>query len=314
MNLLSLKNIYLFLFISVLFITCKPNKEINIAYPEGGYPYPKNISSEDSNFYFLPIQKRVGRRDSITICCLSPIYSGFNEQNLSLESPTGDIFRFVLDGWDAMITLQQNKIEVKELTSSPVESTPDENKLDSIEKLHYGLFDVQYQLSDEKFPKWKRKSIDSLLKLYPQLFDPGYYLKLVSKVYPYKKQFDYTKKETKISGGQFKQIVNLINKSGYWDKAYYSVDCDIIGGEGVFIEAIVKRKYQCIFYKLCPEDSSDIKNAYNLVLKYGAIENGKLGRQDTVPVRSNQKVEVRELNLTELKEEKSTSEPKKKKS
>ena len=276
-----------------------------IAYSEGGYPYPTKITGQDSNFYFLPIQKLIGRRDSIIICQYAEIYSGFNEPNLSIGPPKEDIFRFALDGWSsAMITLTKDKIIIKEPTSGFHYDSPNENVLDSIERLHYDLFDVQFRLSDERFPVWRKRYIDSLLKVYPKLFDPAYYLKLQSKVFSIKRQFEYTRKETRITNDQFKHIIKLINESGYWKSPYYRMDCSIMDGEGIFFESITKEKYQSIFYKLCPEDTSGIRKAYNEVLKTAGVEDGKLGRQDSVSRWSTtEKVEVRELKLTEGKPE-----------
>ena len=312
MNFLSIKVYYLLLISLFAFISCDDDEFV---YPEGGYPYPKNTAANDTNFYFLPIRNSIGRRDSIFILIEKTMYTSFNEPNLSIAPPDEDLFRFYYTGWPgdyAIITLTKDKIIIKEAKKGSPYKAPDENILDSIEQLHIDLFDIQYRLSDPKFPQWRKKYIDSLEKIYPLLFNSAYYVELLNKQFSIVQPFEYSKKEIRISVSKFKKIVALINNSDYWKSPFNKADCSDMDGEDIFLEAITKHKYQCIFHELCSDDTSNLRKAYNEVLKYAGIEDGKLGRQDTILARSTEKVEVRELQLQELKEEPAPK-PKKKK-
>jgi hypothetical protein len=316
MKRLSAKTIFLLYWILFL-IACQHSE--NITYPEGGYPYLKSSLPQDSSFYYFPLRNHVDRRDSISMLEGKIWYSAFQEPNLSLNPPKEDFFRFLYFGWPddfAIISLSKNKIIIKEVitdTAAQVKSgmqkvastfrAPDETILDSIERLHYELFGQQYNLSDPKFPSWRKKYFDSLKKVYPRLFDPSYYIQLKEKVFSKLQPFDYTIKEVKISETQFKNIIGLINNSGFWKKPFYNEDCSVMDGESIYIEAITKQKYKSISFRLCPEDSLDLRKAYSLALKYAGIEDGKLGRQDKVSrAVSIEKVEARPMKLTELKE------------
>lgn len=186
--------------------------------------------------------------------------------------------------------MTKDKIIIKEAVDGLPYKAPDEKILDPTEKLHYKLFDTQYRLSDPKFPAWRRIYIDSLLKVYPYLFDPAYYLKLTHKLFSITQPFEYSKKEIEISSSKFNKIVNIINNSGYWKRPYYNEDCNLMDGEGIFFEAITKQKYKSIYFTLCPDDSSELRNAYNEVLKYAGVEDGKLGRRDTIAVSQMKKL------------------------
>jgi len=122
--------------------------------------------------------------------------------------------------------------------------------------------------------------------------------------------FEYSKKEIEISTSVSNKIVNIINNSGYWKRPYYNEDCNIMDGSGFFLEAITKQKYKSIYFTLCPDDSSDLRKAYNEVLKYAGIKNGKLGRRDTIPVKSTAQIETREVKMVELKPETKTKKKK----
>src|SRR5687767_14805719 len=136
MRFLSIKILCPLLFISLLAsISCKDDE---IVYPEGGYPYLENITSRDSDFYFLPIRPTLTRKDSFKITpSFKDLFRGFDEQNLSLLPPQEDIFRLIYTGSfgdHAVIRLMKNKIEIKVAKSGSFELAPDQTKLNAIEK------------------------------------------------------------------------------------------------------------------------------------------------------------------------------------
>jgi hypothetical protein len=294
--------------LSFYFTACKSDENLNIVYPEGGYPYLNDVKPVDSNFYFLPVRHTISRSDSIFVLNYKKIFKSFNEPNLSLGPPAEDIFRFTYEcpflGEWAIITLTKDKIIIKENKSGSPYKAPNEEVLDSIEKLHYYLLESYYPLTEAKFPVWRKKHIDSLLKVYPQLLEPGYYMKLQEKVFSVnQKPLEYSLKSIKIPRSKYLYIIQLINESGYWNMQYDVENCSIMDGSGFSLEAITKNKYKCTVFTLCPDDTSSLKEAYNEVLKYAGVDYGKLGREDTTKLIEHDKIEVREIPLIELKQE-----------
>lgn len=292
-----------------VFTACKSDENLKIVYPEGGYPYLNDIKPEDSNFYFLPVRHTLSRRDSIIVLNYKKIFKAFNELNLSLDPPAEDIFRFTYEcpfiGEWTIITLTKDKIIIKEKKSGSPYKAPNEVALDSIEKLHYNLLESYYPLTEAKFSEWRKKHIDSLIKDYPQLLEPGYYIKMQEKVYSEnQKPLEYSLKSIKIPRSKYQYIIQLINESGYWNMQYDVENCSIMDGSGFFLEAITKNKYKCTVFTLCPDDTSSLKEAYNEVLKYAGVDYGKLGREDTTTKIEHDKIEVREIPLKELKQKK----------
>ena len=141
MSSFSSKINYLLLFILLFAIISCNNEEI--VYPEGGYPYLKNVAKDDTNFYFLPIRNTIDRRDSINVLFEKYVYTSFNEPNLSIVPPAEDLFRFKYYGWpgdEAIIALFKDKIVIKEKKIGSPYNAPNKNALDSLEQLHYNLF------------------------------------------------------------------------------------------------------------------------------------------------------------------------------
>lgn len=301
MNSLSAKIHYLLVFIPLfVIISCNDDQ---IVYPEGGYSYLKNISSDDTNFYFLPIRKTISKRDSIYFLDFKYQYHGFNEPNLSTTPPKEDVVRFLYDGPDisAIITLTKNKITIKRNKSGYFHPAPDESHLDSIEKLHYDLLIDHYPLTEAKFSVWRKKYVDSLIKIYPELLFGAYYQKLIDKVFSIDQgPFEYSVEEIKISTAKFKYFANLINESGYWQLPYLRECNGIMGNPGSFIlETITKSKYKMIYSISCPGDTSKFTKACQELVKYA-----KMDKEINLVwnwKKSSEKVQIRELQLMDLK-------------
>ena len=281
MNSLSTKIQSFFLFITLLILfACKSHEEMNIVYPEGGYPYLKTISSRDSNNYFLAARHLMPDKDSFLAFDSKYFFQGFNEENLSLYSPKDDIFRFTFEcgfcGKAAIINLTKTKIVIKKNREGYAGITIDRNLLSPLEKEHFYLFERYYPFTDSKYPeKYKERYtlfFDSLIKIYPQLLDQEYFEKLRLKAsIIHKMPVKYIEAKIPITNEKFKFFVTLLNNSGFWQRSYRN-DCASapMDGDGFIIEAATKRKYHFMNADYCQGDfhDNDIRKMLTELLSY----------------------------------------------
>ena len=312
------KIIHPLLFIPLwVIISCSDDE---IVYPKGGYPYLENITPRDSDFYFLPIRHTLTREDSFKITpAFKDLFRGFNEQNLSLRSPQGDIFRLIYTGSHgnhAVIRILKNKIEIKVAKSGSFELAPDLIKLNAVEKTQFDLLYINYHRTEITFDERRKRYADSLIKIYPELLDPLYYRKLLDKLFSiYQGPFIYSTKEIKITNDKYKYLVALINNSEFWERPFHSTDDEASNadGYGLYLEAITKNKYQCIMSNMYLDGPSKFRKACDELIKYTGIANEiSWTTYEEFLNRPVKKIEVKELELTNLKEEPAPK-PKKKK-
>lgn len=264
MNSLSTKIHYLLLFISLFaIISCNDDE---IVYPEGGYPYLKNVASSDTNFYFLPIRHLIPKKDSFIVLDQKYCYDAFNEPNLSINAPKADIFRFFYGcsfcGKYAFITLTKNNIILKTNKTGVPYLLDSIELLSPTEKEHYYLFDRHYPLQTATFKEWKKKYVDSSIKIYPELLDPSYFLRLKKKMsISYHIPFTFSTKVIPISHQKFKYFVTLINKSEFWQRPYDTAFCRgaVMDGDYFYLEAATKKKYHLVNSNECLDMEADSK-------------------------------------------------------
>jgi hypothetical protein len=231
-----------------------------IKYPDGGYDFRKTVKPEDSGFYFLPIRDSFSRKDSF-LAARESIYVDkyFDEPNLSLQAAKRDIFRLNYSnafGATCYITLTENLITVKNSNKEDRSNDiPDSLKLTPKERKHLDLFRWYYPI-EEKIRNGKRRWLDSLVKIDPELLDVNYYFKLIDKMHAPngvpKGQYDHI--EIPITSSDFRSIVSDINNSGYW-KLPVNIKCDDpadqADGFGYTLEANAGGKYNCVTSGSC---------------------------------------------------------------
>ena len=120
----------------------------------------------------------------------------------------------------------------------------------------------------------------------------------------------FTTKKILITPNKFKYFVELINKSEFWQRVYYKKCRETsTDGDGFWIEASTKEKYNLVISDECQDGPSKLKKALDEFLKfinfdleafYRGNDDGKLERPDTT---STEKVQVRELKLVDIKPE-----------
>jgi len=305
MNFLSPKTFYLPLFISSLaIISCNDDE---IIYPDGGYDYPKYVEVKDTTFYFYPLKDILSTKDSFETANSYSFLQGFNENNLSLRPNDKPIFRLTYNGAPpAIITLLRDEIIVKEFINGAWYQSPDTTKLSSREKKHFDILERFFPLNDTSYKKWKKIYLDSQSKANPELLDPYYYKYLLEKTGVYSKnKFEYTLKKVPITKKTFVYLVNQINRSGFWQLPFENW-CDNIPTDvdGFMLEANTPKKYHVVNSLSCPDDSTKYTRVCQELIKYAQMDSViKLIWDGTATTETPDPIKIRELTLTEIKEE-----------
>ena len=246
-----------------LFMSCSHQP---IIYPDGGYDYPKDINNIDSNNIGFPISHLIGTKDSFMFACFGRFWmQAYSEPNLSLKPMAEDVFRLHYeDRRDEFIfKMTSDEIVVKERVKGRPYPEYDSTKLDDIERRHYVVLNSNFPLQDKKNSGKRKKMLDSLVMLYPQLLDPSYYRSLLEKSFIKSKEaFTFSTRKIKISKSKFHHIVNLINSSGYW-KLPYRNECEtaVADGYGLTLEANTSRRYNMAGMGYCPGVRKEFINA-----------------------------------------------------
>jgi len=305
MNFLSPKTFYLPLFISSLaIISCNDDE---IIYPDGGYDYPKYVEVKDTTFYFYPLKDILSTKDSFETANSYSFLQGFNENNLSLRPNEKPIFRLTYNGAPpAIITLLRDEIIVKEFINGAWYQSPDTTKLSSREKKHFDILERLFPLNDTSYKKWKKIYLDSLSATNPELLNPKYYKYLLEKTGVFSKsEFEYSSKKISISKKAFDNILDQINKSGFWQLPFDNW-CDNYPTDvsGFLLEANTPKKYNVVNSVSCPDDSTKYTRACQELIKYAQMDSViKLIWDGSVTTETPARIKIRELKLTEVKEE-----------
>jgi len=252
-----------------------------IAYPPGGYPYPEHVTGKDTNFYFYPIRNKIPRLDSFRDAMVYESYRAVEEPNLSLRPMPTDVFRFnygtALGGSSTFISLTRKEITVK--IGIPTEeylNLPDTGRLTPLERRLVHLLDWSYPLDDTSrhHSVWRQRYLDSMGRLYPQLYDPAYYLALETKEYKHLKPiFTYTSKKIPITTATFDHLVKGFNEAGYWHLPH-EMPCQFptLDGWGYSLEANTAHQYNYVVAGSCDDEGRPFDSACQELVRYAGLE------------------------------------------
>jgi len=253
---------------------CHPS----IRYPPGGYDYPKQIAAKDANFYFYPMKDSLPRSDSFIIAVGHTFFEDFNEPNLSLRPMATPTFRLT---WSpsfskvTIITLTPHEITIKEGTLRKDYNYPDKNLLTPIERLHVEVLGTSFPIDDTTHHSTRKQHrLDSMGRLYPQLYDPAYYKYLLDKEAPHTvPSYIYTVTKIPITPAGFDSLVDRINTSGYWQWPFKG-SCPELPTDagGITLEANTPEKYKVIWGSDCPYDSISYKQAWQALVNRAGME------------------------------------------
>lgn len=127
---------------------------------------------------------------------------------------------------------------------------------------------------------------DSVIKKFPEIIAPGYYLSLLKKQQRKDSPpFIYTKTEVKITPSKYRELIIRINESGFWDLPL-SINCDAPPMDysmGFILEANTKTKYNFVSLNACPSKAIDFSEACRSI-----IETAGLGKKINLVDQSEQ--------------------------
>ncbi len=306
---------FIFLFSFLAFISCSPDEEVNIVYPEGGYKYPDQVANKDTAFCYYPLKDSMSTRDSFLYATSNYFFNFFEEHNLSLKPENKTIFRLIYSDMrgSSIITLTPDQIIVKKKTKGWGDRIYDTTRLTQRERFHLDILQWFFPLNDTSYKQRKRTYFDSLSKSDPELLDANYYKYLIEKsAYYGPEKFEYSLKKIPIQKKNFIHLVDLINKSGYWQLPFDNWCPNIPNDAGGFtLEANTPGKYNVVSTPSCPDDSTKYVKACQEIIKYAKMDKEIRLIWDG-STTTDEPIKVKELTLEELKEEPAPK-PKKKK-
>lgn len=225
----------------------------DVSFPLGGYPYPKNINPSDTEFFSIQIKDSLDRRDSFHHAIHGwRILKSWNEPNLSL-APSGDvIFRLFYEGplsTPFVMTIFCDRIVLKIADSGYAYPLEDVSRLSEIEKIHYQILKRRFPIDLNSITvDWRRRYLDSMITLYPELQSPAYYKSILEKSFNYDSlPFKYSTYTLNITSEKYSHHIKKINKSGFWvmpilvEEGFAPTD-----GDGYIIEAHLPERYKVV--------------------------------------------------------------------
>jgi hypothetical protein len=273
----SMPRIILFLLL-LLLAACHSR----ISYPPGGYDYPKHPTGKDTELYYYPIKDKESRKDSMWDAKTYQDWLTIGEPNLSLRPMQSDVFRFIYgEALDQTIyIIRMTPVELLVRIGTPTEECPtfaDTNRLDPLERHLIRILDKNYPL-DEKQPHrsaLKQHYLDSMGHLYPQLYDPAYYIALRNKAYPHiKPWYTFSSKTIRLSPHDFVHLISVINASGFWHLPY-NMPCQFrpMDGWGYSLEANTSSRYNYVSAAMCGDSTtSAFDSACQELVRYAGLE------------------------------------------
>jgi hypothetical protein len=223
----------LLIFLTITLFACNAKKDI--IFPEGGYDFVAD--SSDLTFPYYPIKKLMNPQDSFySSYYYSKILNAFEEPNISIRPANKLQIRMTYDisvGATYIIDLYEDSIVVKKSLNGLF--SQEEKNLTQDEFFQMGYLDLNFPLerSERINSPGRIRFRDSLIKLYPRLTDPAYYLALLNKFNaPPAVPFKYRKKVIAISHNEYYKLVDDINKSGYWKFPLHLPSCKAPWADG----------------------------------------------------------------------------------
>lgn len=266
--------------LSFLLIACHPKQPESSPMHGGGYSFSQEVTNKDFPFY--PIIDSVPRRDSFIMATYwSRFYNSYKEPNLSLSPSKEYTARFVFSdsflGYSAVVTLRGETLWVKQIVSGQAVPWSDENKLDSLEKAHLHLFDMYFPLDQYKGSPRRKKFLDSITKVHPELLDSKYYYQLYKKSLAIEEPFTYRKWRIPLSKSKAKEFIQQINDSGYWQMKPEVFNCIgvVTHPDFVSLEVATPQKYNYVSYMECDDDTSDFAKLCKVIMKYAKVEENR---------------------------------------
>lgn len=261
----------------MLVLSCnRPNPQIK--FPNVGYQFPEQINYKDSSFPFYPIRSLETIRDSTyDAFYMKKLLEVFDEENISLRPQKKPLFRIIIAPWTQpayFIRISEDEIMIKKGLRVDYLHLKEDN-LSAIELDHFNLLDAGVPITKrikESSPT-KKKYLDSLIKVYPELLKAEYYQYLMTKAFvPLDKPFTYSTKTVKLKNTEFMDIVNSLYFAGYWhlplDLKCYNAPMD---GSEFILECNSGTKYNIIKFWSCRDEPTAFQITFDKIIKYAKL-------------------------------------------
>lgn len=282
-----------------------------ITYPPGGYPYPIDLNGNDTQDYFYPLKEKITRRDSVRNILSFDFWQSTHEPNLSLKPLPTDVFRFcyqeALNPTIYIIRIMPTSAVVRIGTpTKDYQYEPDSNRLTPIDRRLIRILDWSYPIDDKSWKNSKREHfLDSMGKLYPQLYSPSYYIATFKKEYPQSKpSFAFTSRTIPLQPVEFQHFVSLINESGYW-KLPYKIPCSDppFDGWGYSLEANTAHQYNFVGAGSCDPDTGSFAKACQALVNFAGLQKKiTIVWNPTMVVDSSKHIVIEDVQLEDVKE------------
>jgi hypothetical protein len=255
-----------------------------IIYPDGGYDFINTDTIEDKSFPYFPIRDSIDIFDSLTgIFEETTIRTLFHEPNISLAPSVNEIFRLKIYGFSIpyyFFSLTDGKIIAKKALDYEIYSN-NKRKLTELELFLYEYLQANspliYQKDEPLIKTRHQRYTDSLVKIYLHLKSVSYFIYLFKKAnYPISDSFKYETKIITLSKDVYADLIEKINKSGYW-KLPLHVGCNEYGfstnSHGFSFEANYGKKYNHVGASYCPSMSTKFTQACQEIINYAHYQN-----------------------------------------
>jgi len=150
----------------------------------------------------------------------------------------------------------------------------------------------------------KQHYLDSMGRVYPQLYNPAYYASLWEKEYVYTKPlYTYTSKTVTISRPEFNHLVNCFDSAGYWHLPPELPCIDVpMDGYGFTLEANTARKYNMVSSGSCGDTATiPFARACQELVRYAKMDSVIELYWDAKVDKPHPPIIVQEVPLQEIK-------------
>lgn len=259
------------IYLAIIFFSvysCKPA----VDYPLKGYPYPVFLSAVDTANFIFPLKDSLSTRDSLESTDYRLLFTAFDEPNLSIRPQPKPVYRMLYSSVmerSVVLTLTEDQITIKEQTKGYNSLYFDTSKLTPLERTHYMVLREHFPVQEVPVG-WRKKYIDSLVSIYPQLLDILYYQRLREKAMTFGEEpFAYKTEVIPISQRTYSRLANAINSSDFWEEPYYR-DCNNapMDGDGFTLEVNTPERYKVVKTSFCPGYSRSFHKAWQQLAEY----------------------------------------------
>ncbi|WP_336516553.1 hypothetical protein [Pollutibacter soli] len=262
-----------------LFSCSNSTQNSPITFPDVGYLFVKQPDPKDSSFPFYPTRHLESIRDSTyDAFYLTKLLDVFDEGNISLRGQEKPILRVIIQPSVAspiqIIRFTEGEVVVKKGNRVDYLKLNTKN-LSPIEEQHFQIFNGGVPLSRRirESNSVGKRFWDSIIKVYPQLMEDEYYEYIMDKAFdPLEGSFTYSTRSIPFKRKQFKEMVDSLNSSGYWQLPI-ALGCRNMPTDGdlFIVESNSGSRYGVVKFSTCNDKPTKLKKTIEKLLTYAGV-------------------------------------------